>query len=204
MPLAPELDTAGFLCRDPTLWATAGRVLYANLPFYDQFPTLIQTLNFPTSAATESDGLILDFLGKLESFLVAKTTPLNLSSLWETTRPASTPASLASYLNITYPILISKEQTRLVRDPFYAAYGAIHQGRLPFVDPVPLVRWAFGDSYPASALTDAINNKTVFMDWFNENVLVNDSTTCSNSLLLYVGGSPDQGPDPRNQYGPYV
>jgi hypothetical protein len=34
-------------------------------------------------------------------------------------------------------------------------YAAVHDGRIPFVDPAPLVRWAFGDSYPASALTIA-------------------------------------------------
>jgi len=42
-------------------------------------------------------------------------------------------------LNITYPILVSQEQTKLVRDPFFADYAAAHDGRKPFVDPVPLV-----------------------------------------------------------------
>ena len=199
MPLAPQLDTAGFLCRDPTIWATAGKVLYEGLEFYTEFPTKIQTYQFPTSANSESDAVILGFLSKLEKFLSANTTVLNITTLWQSTKPASAPASLTSLLNITYPILISKEQIMLVRDPFYADYGAIHEGRLPFVDPVPLVRWGFGDSYPASALTDAINNKTIFMNWFAENVLVNDSVTCSDSLLLYVGSTAEDV-NPRNQY----
>ena len=200
MPLAPELDTAGFLCRDPTIWSTAAKTLYADLEFFTQYPKQIQTIGFPASADTESDAVVLDFLSKLEGFLSATTTALNLASLWSATKPTTAPGSLTTLLNTTYPILISKEQINLVRNPFYAAYGAVHDGRLPFVDPAPLVRWAFGDSYPASALTDAVTNKTIFMDWFNTNVLVNDTNTCSQSLLLYVGGTADST-NPRNQYG---
>ncbi|KAL8865451.1 MAG: hypothetical protein Q9198_009316, partial [Flavoplaca austrocitrina] len=88
-------------------------------------------------------------------------------------------------------------QTRLVRDPFYAAYAAVHDGRLPFIDPVPLIRWAYGDTLPESALTEAQNNKTIFKDWFNSNVLLNDSTTCSESLIVYTAGSDT---DYRNEY----
>jgi len=35
------------------------------------------------------------------------------------------------------------------------------QHPFPFVDPALMVHWNFGDSYPASTLTDAINNKTI-------------------------------------------
>ncbi|KAL8700263.1 MAG: hypothetical protein Q9201_005534, partial [Fulgogasparrea decipioides] len=200
MPLAPELDTAGFLCRDPTIWKAAGIALYANLPFHNQYPQKIQTLNFPTTATDEASSLILSFLFHLQSFLNAtKTTALNLTTSWTASKPASAPASLFSLLNITYPILISKEQTRLVRDPFFAAYAAVHDGRKPFVDPAPLVRWGFGDSYPDSALQEAQNNKTVFMDWFNSNILPNNSQTCSESLLLYSAGL---GVQYRNKYNP--
>ena len=203
MPLAPELDTAGFLCRDPSIWAAAARVLYADLEFYNEYPKSIQTLGFPTSASTESNGIILDFLTKLETFLAANTTTVNITTSWADTRPASAPSSLNELLNLTYPILISQEQTKLVRDPFFADYAAVHDGRLPFVDPAPLVRWAFGDSYPESTLAEAVTNKTIFMDWFNSNILTNDSTTCSDSLLLYVG-STAASVNYRNQYIEYV
>ncbi|KAL9012695.1 MAG: hypothetical protein Q9173_002561 [Seirophora scorigena] len=187
MPLAPELDTAGFLCRDPTIWKAAGIALYANLPFYVDYPTAIQTINFPTSITSEASNLTLSFLSRLQAFLNAKApTPLNLTTSWAASKPASAPSSLTALLNLTYPVLISKQQTRLVRDPFFAAYAAVYDGRKPFVDPAPLVRWAFGDSQPDSALAEAQANKTIFMDWFNANILVNDSRTCSQSLLLYA------------------
>ena len=202
MPLAPELDTAGFLTRDPVLWQAAGHVLYADLPTYTSYPSKVYTYEFPDPSddLSEADSLILDFLSKLESFLSANITDLNYTSLWSATHPAGADSDLDVLLNITYPILIAQEQTKLVRDPFYAAYGAVHDGRLPFVDPAPLARWAFGDSFPPSALQEGIDNKTVFMDWWNSEVFKNDSTTCSDSLLLYVGS--DAEVNYRNLYGP--
>ncbi|KAL8782943.1 MAG: hypothetical protein Q9213_004999 [Squamulea squamosa] len=189
MPLAPELDTAGFLCRDPTIWKAAGVALYPNLPFYTAYPQSIQTLNFPTNSSTEASRVAIDFLSKLQTFLKVKTTTaLNLTNSWAASKPAGAPATIFSLLNTTYPILISKQQTRLVRDPFYAAYAAIHDGRKPFVDPAPLVRWAYGDSNPDSALEEARQNKTIFMNWFNSNILLNDSRACSDSLILYSSG----------------
>lgn len=76
----------------------------------------------------------------------------------------------------------------------------MHDGRLPFVDPTPIARWGFGDSLPDSALDDAYRNKTIFMDWFNSNVLtpVDDPLQCSSAFMLYIGSSGGQ--DPRNQY----
>lgn len=189
MPLAPQLDTAGFLTRDPAIWIAAAKVLYADLPFYGQYPKKLYTVEFPTTADNEADAVLLAFLAKLEAFLSTSATALNLSTLWTSTLPAGADPSLDDFLNITYPILISKEQTMLVRDPFYADYAAVHDGRRPFVDPAPLVRWAFGDSYPNSTLTEAIANKTVFQDWWSANVQKNDSATCSDSLLLYTAGA---------------
>jgi len=86
----------------------------------------------------------------------------------------------------------------LVRAPFYADYAAAHDGRTPFVDPAPLVRWAFGDSYPNSTLTEAINNKTIFMDWFQAEVVPPAAETCSEALFVYVGSTAE--PNERNQY----
>jgi len=197
MPLAPQLDTAGFLTRDPAIWTAAAKVLYDHLPFFSSYPKTLYTIGFPTTSDTEADSVLLSFLSKLEGFLSTNASPLNLSTLWASSKPVGAGADLDDFLNITYPILISKEQTMLVRDPFYAAYAAVHDGRKPFVDPAPLIRWAFGDSYPASTLDQAVTNKTLFQDWWATSVQPNSTTTCSDSLLLYSAGA-----DPlyRNEY----
>lgn len=79
---------------------------------------------------------------------------------------------------------------------------AIHDNRLPAVDPAPLIRWAYADSQPAEALDSAIHNKTVFMDWFNTAILapVDDASQCSSGILLYPGSSGQSSQGSRNTY----
>lgn len=50
------------------------------------------------------------------------------------------------------------------------------------------VRWAFGDSLPASELDAAVANKTIFKNWWEANIIANDSVTCSDSLIFYTSG----------------
>lgn len=197
MPLAPELDTAGFLCRDAEIWAAAGKTLYTGLKPYTAFPKKLLVLDFPAAPDTTANAILLKFLGQLEKFLGVKSTSFNLTSAWAASKPNAALPPLTEFLNTTYPTFISKEETKNVRDPFYKAYGAVHDGRTPFVDPVPLLRWAYGDSLPASALTDAIANKTIFMNWWTTNVLRNNSDTCTDSLLLYFVPAETHY---RNQY----
>lgn len=200
MPLAPELDTPGFLCRDAEIWAAAGKVLYAgSLKPYKAYPKKLLVVDFPAAANTAANAILLKFLGQLESFLGVKGTPFNLESTWAASKPNAALPALTKFFNTTYATIISKEQTKNVRDPFYKAYAAAFDGRTPFVDPVPLLRWKYGDSLPASALTEAVANKTIFKNWWNSNVLKNDSNTCSESLLVYF--VPVQT-HYRNQYTP--
>ncbi|EMC92140.1 hypothetical protein BAUCODRAFT_278175 [Baudoinia panamericana UAMH 10762] len=199
MPLAPELDTAGFLTRDPFLWATAAQALYlSNVTISHSYPKQIKLQAFPGVARVPGDQILIDFVSNVSAFLGATTVNYSITDDWNATHPAGTPASLTTLLNITYPILISQEQTRLVRDPFYADYKATHDNRLPFVDPAPLVRWGFGDTYPANTTAIANTNRTIFGDWVNNHVLVPDAATCSNSLLFYVGSKASV--NYRNQY----
>ena len=207
MPLAPELDTAGFLTRDPVLWSTAQKVLYSNLSTFTGYPKKIYAFEYPTNASSQDDGgasdmVLVDFLNQLSSFLSANVSAINLTTEWAATGPKNVTSDLDDLLNITYPILISKEQTMLLRKPFFADYAAVHDGRIPFVDPAPLIRWAFGDSFPNSTLTEAIYNKTLFMNWFQENVVPPAPKTCSDSLFIYVGSTAE--PNERNQYSGYV
>ena len=201
MPLAPELDTAGFLTRDPLLWAEAAKVLYeSNITIEHEYPSEIQTFGFPTNVSEPGDELLLDFVSKLSSFISANVSALNFNAIWNATHPAGLNTTLSRYLNITYPIIIAQEQTHLVRDPFYADYAAVHDGRRPFVDPAPLARWAFGDSYPPIQNATENAKRERFSDWWASHILIPDAQTCSNSLLLYVGSQADV--NYRNQYGP--
>ncbi|KAL0261683.1 hypothetical protein SLS55_003113 [Diplodia seriata] len=188
MPLAPELDTAGLLSRDPSIWTAAAKAMYLdNITISSSYPKQILLADFPTEAGEyESDALLLDFVDKLSSFLGANATAFNITEAWATDNPDTTPVD--ELLNTTYPLLIAKEQTQLVRDPWYAEYAAANDGRLPFVDPAPLARWSYGDNSSAT-IAEAVANKTQFMSWFNSSVLAPDAKTCSSSLLLYIGST---------------
>ncbi|KAI4746644.1 amidase signature enzyme [Aureobasidium sp. EXF-12298] len=189
MPMAPEMDTAGFLTRHPDIWIAASKVLYGeNVTLSYSYPSKIQTIDWPTSNSSEADGLLLSFLDKLTTFLNATSTPLNLTQQWSETHPSNVTSSLIDMMNITYPILIG-QQTSSVRDPFYADYSAANSGRLPFVNPVPLARWGWAASFPPPTVGEAITNKTTFGNWIEETVFVANEQTCSETLGLYVGNS---------------
>ena len=185
--------------RDPFIWTTAAQALYqSNITLATSYPKTLRTIGFPTPETVVSDPVVaqsntilLSFLSKLETFLQTNASALNYTSLWDTTKPFPDLPSLAVLLNRTYPTLISKEQTKNVRDPFYADYAAVHDGRKPFVDPVPLARWAFGDSLPASELEVAVTNKTIFQTWWEMHVLpasTANKSNCLDSIILYTSG----------------
>ena len=129
MPLSPSMDTAGFLCRDPVLLHTAANVLYGDKisnTNFKSFPTRILTSGFPTTAASEGQAILLDFLSKLQTFLGAtNTTALNLNTLWAATKPANvTETSISTYMGTVYPILIAQQQWTELTLPFYSDYAA--------------------------------------------------------------------------------
>jgi len=130
MPLSTALDTAGFLVRDPFLWDVAQSVLYDDnytslASTKPSYPKTIYTVSFPSNRSTSPQAVILNnFVRALAGFVGGKPTPINLASQWTKTRPVEAgKVSLSQLLNTTYATFISKEQTDLVRDPFYADYA---------------------------------------------------------------------------------
>jgi hypothetical protein len=205
--MSPLLDTAGFLTRDVQLGRAAAEVLYkdAGLKSYTKYPKSIKTIQFPNNASTPAEGLLIDFVDKLSSFLGgANVSAFDYNALWEVTKPSSVAANatLDSMLSLTYPILISKQQYPLVAAPLYSDYAAANGGRMPFIDPVPRSRWDWGLGYPESQLETEIENKNTFTNWWNTTAQVFDEETCSDSLILYIG--TEETPLYRNAYRRFV
>ncbi|KAG4431663.1 hypothetical protein IFR05_012846 [Cadophora sp. M221] len=201
MPLSPDMDTAGFLVRDPLLWHTAAKAMYKeNINSnFTSFPKKIITSGFPASATSEAGTILIDFLTKLTTFLNATTSALDVNALWTSTRPAEASGNtLGQFMGTVYPILISQQQYRLFTLPFYSDYAAAHDGRRPFINPVPITRWAYGQSFPATAETEALANKTAFTNWWKSNVVLESDESCSDSILLYPGATGN--PNYRNTY----
>ncbi|KAL4900076.1 hypothetical protein BDW74DRAFT_171021 [Aspergillus multicolor] len=203
MPMSPALDTAGFLTRDAKLWQSASEVLYApaGLKSYTKYPKAIKTIDFPTDTSTEANRVLLSFLHKLKTFLGnATVSPLDYDALWESTKPptVSENTTLTTLLNLTYGILITKQQFSRIGAKLYDDYAAANNGRRPFIDPVPLSRWNWGLTYPDEQLDIELNNKEIFKGWWNSTVQVFDEERCADSLVLYVGTAAT--PTYRNVY----
>ncbi|KAI8239992.1 Amidase 1 [Colletotrichum sp. SAR 10_96] len=188
LPLAPEFDTAGLIARNPALLRDASAHLYGvSVYSSSDFPKSLLLESYPDGLSHETTAALDRFLDGLRDFLGIQTiTQFNVTKSWQDLRPPAAPETLNGLLNTTYATLISRRQTELIRDPFYADYGRLHDGRLPFVNPVPLARWAYGDSLPESAAEDAVRNMTLFKDWFRDVVLKPDNRTCSSSIIAYA------------------
>ncbi|KAI1442733.1 glutamyl-tRNA amidotransferase [Annulohypoxylon stygium] len=205
MPLSPAMDTAGFLARDPYLLDIASKAMYEdNYTSYAdekfEYPKKLYVLDFPTTNDSSAQ-VIHKFSRDLASFLNTTIMPLSLNDAWTATAPNGYNAqSIFEFLNLTYTVLITKDQTKLLRDPFYRDYAAAHDGRLPSVDPVPLMRWAWADAQPDSRYAEAVHSKTVFADWFNNQILPPGSynSTCSSAILLHTDSTGYFSS--RNQY----
>lgn len=99
MPLAPELDTSGFLTRDPILWGEAAKALYLdNITITHSYPKHIKLYDFPTKASQPGDQLLLDFVAKVAKYMKAETTNYDLEGSWNKSHLAGADQNLDNLL----------------------------------------------------------------------------------------------------------
>ncbi|KAH7310692.1 amidase signature domain-containing protein [Stachybotrys elegans] len=193
VPLAPQFDTPGFLARDPKLWSAACKVAYSNINTeYSRFPQKVLTIDLPTADQSDlspADRIIAKFLQDLGEFLSAPVSNYNLASHWTSTRPAGSPADVQDLLSLTWAVISGQEQVRLVQEPLYRDYGAKYNGRRPFLNPSTRGAWEWANSLPP-LVDEAVQNKTIFMDWWNQKVLPANAQSCSESLMFYSFKAP--------------
>lgn len=132
MPLSPSMDTAGLLARDPALLDIANAAMYhRNYTRYTAkhppaYPKTLYTLGFPEDG-TPKARILANFAHKLARFLNTNVTTLDMDTEWQLSGPSSAKGqTISQLLNITYTALITKDQIRLVRDPFYEDYAGMY------------------------------------------------------------------------------
>ncbi|KAF5672750.1 Cu2+-exporting ATPase [Fusarium denticulatum] len=194
IPLGSEFDTAGFLARDTEIWATACRVMYSNLTTnYTRYPKRVLTYDLPAVKSedlSDSDRVIVQFVDKLVEFLSADLATFNHTDEWSRSNPAATPSDLREFVGSTWVVISAKQQTRLVRDPFFKDYAAAHDGRVPFVNPSTNGSWSWSDTLPP-LLDEAVANKTIFKTWWDADKLLRifgSMTGVSNAQVNFVMG----------------
>jgi hypothetical protein len=131
MPMSPPMDTCGMLVRDPDLWDTACAALYkSNYTSFTKemvvkYPTSLYALDFPTDDSPASR-MQRKFAQDVAKFLKTSVSELDLDKAWHDRAPGGAKQyTLEQYLNLTYTVLISKDQTQLLRDPFYKDYAGM-------------------------------------------------------------------------------
>ena len=207
LPLCSDLDTAGVFTRNAATWSTVMHAWYQNFTSYNEYPKKIfyASSSFPNTS-TKAGAMLEDLVTKVEKFLDTKRERVDISSQWKKTHPSNAPATVTGLLNTvskcyhlyaklrietdhkkTYAILTSVGQYRSLSLPFYADYAAKHDGRRPFINPGPLVRWAWGQDNGGNKAYDAeLRNRTIFRDWWeSEGYGKSNKTTCSEGIYIY-------------------
>ncbi|RMY84179.1 hypothetical protein D0862_11483 [Hortaea werneckii] len=190
IPLTPTLDTAGVFARSASLWSTVAHAWY--LDFSDEYPAYPRQVYFSADnsgyGTTNSSGamqLVNRFVQGLEDFLNANRTQVDVTQRWDLTHSSDAPSNVTEMLHDTYGVLTSVDQYNLLGRPLFADYEAAHQGRSPYINPGPLVRWQWGmprnESYDS-----AVHNMTVFRGWWEtQGYGRNDTETCSEGIFVY-------------------
>ncbi|KAL4781350.1 amidase signature domain-containing protein [Aspergillus varians] len=191
LPLSGPLDSVGVFARDARTWATVLHTWYRGVNWTGQYRAYPKRLLYSYSsfpdADTEAGALLEELVVKLERFLGTKREYVDTPSLWEQSHPAGAPSNVTDLLNTTYAILTSVYQYNHLALPFFTDYANQHDGRQPFINPGPLVRWAWGQENGGdAAYTTALTNKTIFKDWWeSEGYGVTNEESCSQGIYIY-------------------
>jgi hypothetical protein len=189
MPLCAPLDTAGFFARDPTLFQTFAKTWYGDrFIWYSKFPkTILYSAQFSDLSPTTTK-FFGSFFNKLSKFLGSNgTTLFNVSSAFTTSNITNT--SLDDYYYETYIAFVSHYQYYSLGIGFINDYKAAYEGRTPFIDPIPRVRWQYGSSNVTNTTYDEqLNRKNQLSNWWNNVVQPGNPSTCSENIFLYPVG----------------
>lgn len=199
IPLADEMDTAGFFARDPALFHKISNLWFQDspVPINNTFSSMPEKVLYPVDyfplqnpAAQE---LYDSFMDTLEEEFGIIRTPINLTS---TLREAVQNPSIA---NLTAFQLSSNRLAEYVSYqkvglPLTEAWNAMHPGAgSPPLDPNPRNAFARSVNLTEDDYQIAVAVKDEFQDFFLGEILRPDPESCSESLMILdmgTGGLP--------------
>ncbi|OQE36769.1 hypothetical protein PENCOP_c011G05630, partial [Penicillium coprophilum] len=200
LPLSPEMDTVGILTRNTTLWKEASKVLYGVLGDDNSLPRKLYLVDFPTHRSTQSDKILIEFAESLADILHTNADVFDIERVWNSTSPKEARgAGVDDFVGDIFPLLTAKEQLRLVGNKLYAEYKEENEGRLPFIDPSPSIRWKWGTEQADTSIDEARHNLSVFASWWHSHGQAAGLDSCADSLFVY----PQSTGDTMYRDGPY-
>ncbi|KAL3486213.1 amidase signature domain-containing protein [Aspergillus germanicus] len=200
IPLCDGLDTTGVFARSAETWSRVVSVWYQDLRAdYASYPDKIfyPSGSFDEDAVASSDArrVIEQFVSKFERFLSTNRTHVDLDAAWNSTKPAGAPSTLQDMLHYTYGTLISVYQWLHLGVPFLADYATKYDGRTPYINPGPLLRWNIGRERGQAGWDEAWANKTAFKNWWSgaAGFGAYDNASCSEGIYIYPNsvGTPN-------------
>ncbi|GKZ48282.1 hypothetical protein AbraIFM66951_012045 [Aspergillus brasiliensis] len=192
IPLCDGLDTTGVFARSAETWSRVVSVWYQD--FQADYPSYPDTIFYPTAsfdedavASTDARRVLEQFVSRLERFLGTNRTHVDVDATWNSTKPADAPNTLQEMLQYTYGTLISVYQWLHLGVPFFSDYAAKYDGRTPYINPGPLVRWNLGRERGQTGWNEAWANKTVFRNWWSGGAGFgsHNNESCSEGIYIY-------------------
>ncbi|ODM23164.1 hypothetical protein SI65_00753 [Aspergillus cristatus] len=196
IPLCSGLDTAGVFARSAHTWAHVAHAWYQDFDGgYYSYPKklLYPSSSFTTEAInnTDASAVIEEFVLMLEAFLGAQRTHVDVNAAWNSSRPSHAPnTTLQDMLHYTYGTLISVYQWLHLGVPFFRDYAPKHDGRTPYINPNPLLRWEIGSEAQQEGWNKAWQNNTIFQHWWNEGIYIYPNSVGSVSYRDEYFGPP--------------
>lgn len=141
---------------------------------------------FPDSSLAAP--ILNKFASDVTSFLNATSTRQGYNELWNSTDAISSVGNgevLDTFMYYVYSHLITYDQWTNFGKPWFDDYAATHDGRKPALGPSPEIRWGYAqNNLTVANYTEAVRRKEVFKTFVEDNMLVSDAQTCSNSIIL--------------------
>ncbi|KAK5676736.1 hypothetical protein LTS10_010499 [Elasticomyces elasticus] len=200
IPLATEMDTAGFFVRDPELFLTVAGLWYKDsaVPVNTSFTSLPSTVLYPVDYFplnnSAAQAVFDSFLDTLEQEFGMTRRTINISATLSAAESLSPGITNATSFQLSSNRLAEYVSYHEVGIPLIEAWNTTFPGAgYPPLDPNPRAAFARSMNLTEEDYEGAVSIKNEFRDYFLANILRPDPNTCSESIMILdmgTGGLP--------------
>lgn len=199
IPLATEMDSAGFFARDPELFYQISKLWFDDAPVevnrsFSSLPTrLVYPVDYFPLNNSAAQAIFDSFISTLKEEFGMELVPVNF------TETLNDKVSDARITNITAFQLSSNRLAEYVSynqvgAPLTEAWNSAFPGAgSPPLDPNPRNAFLRSESLTEEDYDEAVTIKNTFRDFWLENMLRPDNETCSDGIMILdmgTGGLP--------------
>ncbi|KAK5737889.1 hypothetical protein LTR17_006327 [Elasticomyces elasticus] len=200
IPLATEMDTAGFFVRDPELFLTVAGLWYedSSVPVNTSFTSLPSTVLYPVDYFplnnSAAQAVFDTFLDTLEQEFGMTRRTINISATLSAAQSLSPGITNATSFQLSSNRLAEYVSYHEVGIPLIEAWNTTFPGAgYPPLDPNPRAAFARSMNLTEDDYEGAVSIKNEFRDYFLAKILRPDPETCSESIMILdmgTGGLP--------------